>query len=79
MTPYSLAFTTFRLVAVMFLLLGAYRLCGYFVATGMPEPDRYVDFIVPSLRLFLRGGLLYGLAHWLAKATIWMPGQRNSN
>jgi hypothetical protein len=75
MTPYSLAFTVFRLAAVWMLLFSVYRFCGNCFA--MPDdPGKYYAisrFLILFLQTFVPGVLLYFLAPWLAKAAIWNP------
>ena len=68
MTPYSLAFTIFRVVAVLCVLQGLYYASlveFYNTLSGSPYS------IWESLIMVLRGIVLYPLANWLAKAAIW--------
>jgi hypothetical protein len=75
MTPYSLAFTIIRVIAVLMLAVGILKPLG-FLLEKMTYPGgdfssnlsfAFNDFLLTVLP----GGALYILAHWLAKATIW--------
>ena len=71
-TPYSLAFTFFRIVAFLYLLRGIYDFFSYFRPNSGPAEEVGPMYLFGIfVQSFLPGALLYNFAHWFAKLTIW--------
>ncbi len=75
MTPYSFAFTVFRVVAVFMLAIGIWGPLGFLLAKlNFPGGDFYSNLSFASIDFISRvlpGAALYILSHWLAKAAVW--------
>jgi hypothetical protein len=74
MTPYSLAFTIFRTLAVWMICFGIYNTLDYiYHQTDYRGVLSVVD--LQEMYLVIPGALLYGISHWLAKAVVWKIGE----
>jgi hypothetical protein len=75
MTPYSLAFTIIRVIAVLLLSIGVLKPLGFFYEQLFMRQGDYpggFSFAVNEIALtVLPGLLLYFVAHWLAKLAVW--------
>jgi hypothetical protein len=70
MTPYSLAFTVFRLVAVYFLFVAIYDMIVNAPQVYL-QKEKLEFFLGFSLAEIAKGALAYFVAPYLARITLW--------
>jgi hypothetical protein len=73
-TPHALAFTVYRIIAVILILQGIWSPLEWYFNDGLygiPDDRNPLDHLKNGVPMVLSGALLYLLSYWLAKVTVW--------